>query len=408
MAVRSQGAIVAALVAWAMCGAALVALQRSTATGTPPESREGRQGFVTDSRIQPILNATQAGDYALARRLATTLIERPRNSFATSKEERFLKGTAYALRGEAAARLSDDAASLADYRQATILGHPGAPYQVGARLTVAAAQEVDPSRRTVLRQEVEAYFLIGAELGDPTCMQMLQTLYESQSRGSEGGYWSLLRHIGEDPPRTLEQIYNRGLDDNVRTQLSSALRQYSLTGGDAPTQGRLPGRSTLTAAYVDYGMRRQLAFIWRAFFSSGAPDATLMESFEQLRSLTTDNPFAETYLLLAGTTRPGADVILTVPNRTALSGTMLPGDWLVVRCGVLVHQALVWSVNRTTGGLTVLDPFYEFWQPSHNRCIHTFGLTPYRQARDDRELVQLALPEVIPLLEGVIAIRDRR
>ncbi len=407
MGIRPQGAVVAALFAWAMCGAALVAVQRSTATGTPRESRD-RQGFGTDPRIQPILNEIQAGEYASARRLATTLIARPRNSFASLKEERFLKGTAYELRGEAAARLSDDAAALADYRQATLLGHPDAPYQVGGRLTVAAAQEVDPSRRTALRQEAEAYFLIGAELGDPTCMQMLQTLYDSQGRGSEGGYWSLLRHIGEDSPRTLEQIYNRGLDDNVRAQLSTALRRYSLTGGDAPTMGRLPGRSTLTAAYVDYGMRRQLAFIWRAFFSNGAPDATLMESFERLRSLTTDNPFAETYLLLAGTTRPGADVILTVPDRTALSAAMLPGDSFVVRCGVLVHQAVVWSVNRTTGGVTVLDPFYEFWQPSHNRCVRTFGLIPYRQARGDRELVQLSLPEVVPLLEGVIATRDRR
>ena len=58
--------------------------------------------------------------------------------------------------------------------------------------------------------------------------------------------------------------------------------------------------------------------------------------------------------------------------------------------------------------LLMLDPFYEFWEPSHNPCVCTFALTRHRPDVEGHELVKLSLDEIVPMLEGVIAMRDRR
>ena len=45
------------------------------------------------------------------------------------------------------------------------------------------------------------------------------------------------------------------------------------------------------------------------------------------------------------------------PRRT-LAAAILPGDSIIVRCGGLTHQAVVWKIDAANNRVLMLDPFY--------------------------------------------------
>jgi hypothetical protein len=415
MAVRLQGRVVLVVVCGALCVAELLAQPLGQPQPSQPKPRQGKQqdpnsqGFRTNPELEEIIELTRRKEFRNARQRATSLIDRPQTEFSSPKQERFFKGTAFMLRAEAAAQSGqDDDAALADYKKAAELGEPTSPYQVAARISIIGSMEPDPARRAAMGRAMEAYYLMGAELGDTRAMEMLESYYKARGQLDDEHYWFLIRRVDTtlENQRIMIKVYAEGLDEADREQFKRSMRERSLSGGEVPGGTLLPGRSTLTAASIDLMMRRQLAFVWRAFFGGTGESEGLRETFKVWRESTANNAFVTPYLLIRSSVPDKSTDVISVPGRRELASVMLPGDQVIVRCGSLVHQATVWRLDKINNELRILDPFYEFWQPTHNSCIERFRLLPYKTGWIGRDLVILSLSEVEPILEAVIALRD--
>ena len=80
---------------------------------------------------------------------------------------------------------------------------------------------------------------------------------------------------------------------------------------------------------------------------------------------------------------------------------MLTGDQIMIRCSRLTHYAIVWAVDRDYQRVLLLDPYYEFGQPSHNPCITFYERKDYKH---NQHLVLILLPELQPMLVAVMTI----
>jgi hypothetical protein len=376
----------------------------------PVPTTEGRRGFVREPELSRISDLLNNRNFSAARDSATALIRRPRHSFDSPKVEQFMKASAFFLKAEVEAQTGNDSMAMHDFKQAAAMGHPDAPYQVAARLVIFGTRQKahHPQAARQMLVEAESFFKVGAELGCMECMESLAQLYRVQERTLEGQYWTLLWLMNQPADDILRfaNFYREAGNDNVREMAATALLQYSPTGGPtSSTSDGVPGRSALTSAFVDARMKRQLAFTWRAFFSEVSAKSTgLVEQLHTWQDLYSTAPFAAPLLLIHGSSTVEDSAIIPMPSRPALAARLLPGDELVVRCGSLAHQATVWEINKSSGTILLLDPFYEFWQPTHNRCVTAFEV----RTKYGRTLASVSLSEVQAMLVGVFAFRDRR
>ena len=366
------------------------------------------RGFVTDSDLAAIMDLLEKNQFSKARALATRVIARPSHTFSSPKREQFLKANALYFRGEAEARMSDDTGATRDFKQAAAMGDAQSAYQVATILAHQWAEARDSQTATRLILLAQSYLEMGAELGRSECISPLRELYGREGRTLEQHYWFLLERMAASPKnlQKFAQSYRGFFGEKDRALFEEALREHSPTGGSvAATADGIPGRSVLTAAFVDFAMRRQLEFVWRAFFAADTAEAPgVLEGLRGHQRNYAGIPFAAPLLLVHATSVPGDSAIIAFPSRPELASHVLPGDEVVVRCGSLNHAAVVWAIDKPKRSILLLDPFYEFWQPSHNRCIKVFQVRPYKYGR---ELVSASWPEVQDILEGVIAFRDR-
>ena len=128
----------------------------------------------------------------------------------------------------------------------------------------------------------------------------------------------------------------------------------------------------------------------------------MMQVFNGYRDAIRRNPLADLFLLV-NKEYAAEKSAFTLTNDQLLEN-MLAGDQIMVRCGRLAHYAIVWAVDRDNQRVLLLDPFDEFWQPSHNPCITFFERKDYKH---NRHLVHLLLSELQPMLIAVMTIRDR-
>ncbi len=366
-------------------------------------------GFVTQPELQRIVTAIRAKRLPEARRLADALIAKPKPLASSSgaRLRQFVRANAYYLRGQINEQDGAPEAATEDYARASDLGQPDAPYLAGAHLLIQARQE-NPAAAN-LKARAFKYLQMGAELGDPRCMEVLQGIYKSQGKKEEMNYWFLLQRMSEPLERMqqFKKFYEQQYTSADRAFLASVVKKLSVAGGSAPRVSReLPGRSDLTAAFVDGLMRVRLGFVWRAFFDpTRQTRVTVRQAFSNYRQAFPRNAFASVFLLAEKKRESDGPEVVALGSRTRLADCVLPGDEIIVRSGDRTHQATVWSIDRKTGKVLVLDPFPEFWQPSHNRDIKVFQRKPYRHYR---ELTALSWAEVKGILTAVIAIRDHR
>lgn len=379
--------------------------------GEPDQSRRvgllfealGR-GFRTPPELQVIKDLRDQGDTTQARAKATELIERSCNSFFSLKYERYLKSEALYLRGRIAFKLRDMRNALDDMEKAASLGNVKAPYHAGVILTLIGA---GGERLDNWRDKVHAYMLMGAELGVSDCIEWIKTFHATRRQVMQVGYWFLLAQMGQNAEgiRESERSYMHDLDDAQRTIFDQAMRTCSLSGGAVTSKiPRLPGRSTLTAAYVDLRMRSSLGRQLSVFFEEDKPENKhrLDDVFKvHRRWVRLRNPLADLWLLINQRYAAGSDAIVLEGNQ--LMDNLLAGDEIVVRCGRLVHHSQVWAIDQTKQEVLLEDPFYEFWQPTHNRCVTVFERQPYKY---ERYLVRISLLELRRVLVAVMTVRD--
>ena len=339
---------------------------------------------------------------------ATALIERASSTYPSTKQESLFKGQAYYLRGIGSAERGDDEASLEDMKRAAHWGHPFAPYQVAGRLTVQASSKENPTEREADLQEAHRYGLMGAELGDLDCIGLVQIAFRARGQVEDEHYWFLLERMSEGPEkiRQFQTFYSQDLNSDDRRLLDKVMRESSLSKGQyTSTVPGLPGRSTLTAAFVDLCMRKQLRFTWRAFFQEDAEAnaCPLRQVCEHFRRAVRTNPLADVWLLVHRRYHAGEEAVFLDTDQ--LLENMLPGDEIAVRCGRLSHYAIIWDVDPAKNSVWLLDPFDAFWQPSHNRAVTVFERQPHGQGR---HLVRVLRSELKPMLVAVFSIRDRQ
>jgi hypothetical protein len=363
-------------------------------------------GFDTPEELREIQELIRKDKLSKALKKATALARRAPESFSSVKHERFLRGSALYLQGQIAAELGDAEGSIRHMEAAASLGHPFAPYQAAARLLIEGALSKNSMELRARRDKAFQYYLMGAELGDTACIDQIQVIFRAKGDQAQEHYWFLLQRMSEEagPVRQFARLYETVYTAKDRLFLDKVMKKESISGGACPsTINGVPGRSTLVSAYVDLILRRQLRFVWGAFFSGTADKAhQMIQVFEEYRELIRHNPLADLLLLVNNKYAAGKPAIALASDQ--LSQNMLAGDQILVQCGRLSHYAIVWAVDRDKQRVLLLDPFDKFWKPSHNPCITVYNRVEYKHSR---HLVQLLLPEVQQMLVAVMTVRDR-
>jgi tetratricopeptide (TPR) repeat protein len=368
-----------------------------------PPSPDGFHASPEEHEVEKLINS---GQLVEAKERAKQMLDRAPASFDSPKRERHFKSNAHYLIGEIDSR-SGDADAESEFRKAAKMGHASAFYRVASYLTLRAKNETSIESQAKLFEEAMSFYQAGAELGEVDCMEILARALSKQNRVPEANYWFILQQMNEQASdmETIAEKYRR-LPDSYRENFASFMNASSLSGGPVKSDVKgLPGRSPLTAAFVDLAMRKQLEFVWRAFFSPSAPDEPLIKTFEHWRNVV-PKPFAEPFLIVPQPLDVKAPTIISVSSVDDITSRLLNGDSIVVRCGLLTHEATLWSLpSNHSDYVLLLDPYYEFWQPSHNACVSHLKLIPYRYQRD---LVQVRFSEMRNILQAVITIRDSR
>lgn len=364
-------------------------------------------GFRTPEELREIQELMQKGKLLEAREKATGLAIRAAESFSSVKSARFLRGEALYLQGQIAAEMGHTEGSIRHMVAAADLGHPFAPYQAAAHLLIEGAVSNDSMDLRAKRDKAFHYYLMGAELGDVVCIDHIQVALRAKGNKSQEHYWFLLKRMSEeaDPVRQFAHFYHTNYTAKDRLFLDKVMKEESLSGGPCPsTITGIPGRSTLVSAYVDLIMRKQLGFVWRAFYDDTgmAKSYPMMQVFDGYRDTVRGNPLADLFLLV--NQKYAADESNVALPSDQLFENMLAGDQIMVQCGRLVHYAIVWAVDRDNQRVLLLDPFDEPWQPSHNPSITFFERKDYKH---NRHLVHLSLSEVQQMLVAVMTVRER-
>jgi len=373
----------------------------AAAGGSPDAGALHPLGFVSDPEIDKIESLTKEGKRDAAHDLASAILARPPSAFHSAASERVLKATALFLRAQVA---KSEAEAMRDLLSAAAQGHPEAPYHIGAHLLIEARSS-GPERSARLAPQIEASFLAGAGLGDPQCMELLETIYKQSGKNDDANYWGLIRRMteaDENGRRAFDKVSREIFTSSDRSLLDRVLRQKSPSGGPTASAVRgVPGRSIPTSAFVDTWMRKQLAFVWRASFNPDAPDATVTQAFEDNRRVVRVDPFGQVLLLLGSRSGSGDGIVPL--SHDELAAAILPGDNIVVLSGGRSHYATVWAIDRGAGTVSVLDPFPEYWQPTHNAAITKMDRIDYAPGR---QLIRLSWPEVRDMLMAAIVVRD--
>jgi hypothetical protein len=365
------------------------------------------EGFREPEELSEIQELMQKDKLLEAREEATALTKRASESFPSVKHERFLRGSCLYLLGLIAAKLGDSEGSIRYMEAASDLGHPFAPYRAAAHLLIEGAISDDSMDLREKRDKAFHYYLMGAELGDVVCIDHIQLALRAKGKKSQEQYWFLLKRMSEeeDPVRQFAHFYHTTYTAKDRLFLDKVMKEESLSGGPCPsTITGIPGRSTLVSAYIDLIMRKQLRFVWLAFFQdTGMVEShPMMQVFDGYREVVRRNPLADLFLLV--NQKYAADKSTIALKSDQVLENMLAGDQIMVQFGRLAHYAIVWAVDKDNQRVLLLDPFDEFWQPSHNSCVTFFDRKAYKH---NRHLVHLSLTEVQQMLVVVMTIRDR-
>lgn len=365
-------------------------------------------GLRTEPMLDEIAESLNRNELDGAYRKATRVIDAEAAAFSTPAHERFVKAQAYALRAATANRRNDSDACLADYRMSADLGYGAAAHSYASHLSIESglSEATGPS----LPETLEAYFRMAAELGAPDAMDVLAAILERDGRKLEQHYWYLVKRMAAAPEVLVREmeIFHMGLSADDRSYFARAMAEFGVSGGPVTrsmANRGVAGRSPLTAAFVDLFMRRQLSFVWRAFYSDARAADThqdVLTSYGVFCEILARVPLVDLYLLVGGRTDTRDALIVSV-ERPALGRLILPGDSVVASADARQHVATVWSVDRERNSVALLDPFPEFWQPSHNSAIEQFAIRPYRY---HRSLIELSLSELSGILVALMTIRD--
>ena len=338
---------------------------------------------------------------------AQAVIAHPPKTYVTGhnidKSDQMNKARAYNLEAYAYMTLGRGDDAFDAWSEAAEMGDVDGLRSVAERLMLKIARSKVPERRAIFQQRMESTFLACAELADVFCINIVEAQYADEGDEDSSLYWLLLRNILRKETETA----TKNLSKEEQEQLNQVMRSHALAPPvPASPALNLPARTALTSAQVDLVLRLDLEKVWDFFWEEDnkAEEQTVLQLFREDQALLrSQTPFADGYLLLTSPTALKDPNIIRVRTQSQLMENLQNGDRLVVRCGQLTHMAIVWSVDARN--VVFLDPFYEFWQPTHNVCVKHMNLIAYKYSR---LLVGVPRDEVGKMLEAIATIRDAR
>ena len=364
-------------------------------------------GHYTEASAKQLLrnidSAIKAHDTAVAKRQIWQIIHTTENDFGSRRIADYVRGTALYMKAEIAYNEdNDEQGARESFMGAWILGNAQAPEKISILENPGEKQD------SVLLVKQLKYLRKAAELGDKGCMYKTQLLLSYfQKDELEFNYWGILGSMGEDSTSIADLMRTTASSDpSELLPFKQALKKFSIDGGAVrSTVPGLPGRSILTAAYVDLFLRTSLRDYWWQVWKpvDNGRANTLESAFKGAQTIVKHhNPASAVYLLTNTHLKTHEKSIPFDPAN--LLGVLLPGDQVFVRCGVLGHIATVWKIDKVHQKLYFLDPFYEFWQPSHNVCISHFSQDFYTNGR---YLTVIDAGDVQKIIVAIFTTRDR-
>lgn len=321
------------------------------------------------------------------------MLELPVHGFESVREANLFRTDAEFARARARRELHQLSASLRDFEQSANLGMRLSAFELGKLMESAASQNPDTASRNAQFDSALKWFTMAAELGDTDAMKRLKYLYRGRRKAGQGhrgdldweNYWWLLSELGHtsrEAPELIARFVSRSqqiFESNDVKSLERSIKKLALSWRSV-SAGSLPGRSFLTCAFVDTLMRRQLEFVWRAFYDPAQAKhqpPNVNQVFDNHKVSTPKTPFCEHYQLVVSNFSASLPDAISV-DRTLLAAILMPCDNLFSLDRDNAHYATLWSVEPDDDSVLILDPFPEFWHPEQNSSISAWKIIDYK------------------------------
>jgi hypothetical protein len=396
---------IAAIVAFglSLAGTDSISGQSPSSGGPPSEdilvqrairlTQAGRARYFTD-----IEQKLESGDFGAADALATAAID-SKDDGTNPQLAAYVRSLAFLHRAEARLRRGFPEEQVnADVAAAAGLGNLVAIRQLVRQYVQSARDSQPASARPPVGVAIDEVLRAGMDLGDRTTLQAVANGFGAVDQ-RQRTLAELLYGL-----QTKDSGVVRRIDRLAReTNLSDLLTAVAFVGGPrAGAAADLSSRDLLATLVAEDILRGTLArgLGFALPEKSVDPPLSLREIIELNNWLGEMTGMATVYHFVPESAPLGPRVLEM--SRRALGNTVATGDSVHVRCGALAHTAVVWSVDRGRDELLLLDPLFQYWQPSHNDCITTFSLVHFRYGY---YLTKLKLTEVLPMIDAVQALR---
>jgi hypothetical protein len=341
----------------------------------------------------------QSLDFAGAEALATAAIDM-NDEGGNPELQAYIRSLAFLRRADARRQLGRPEEFVnADVAAAADLGNLVAIRQLVRQYGQTAIDKKPSSARDVPGVDIDKVLTAGFDLGDAATLQAVALGFGSAFDARQRMLSKLLFDIRSNDPdfvRTVGALRRK-------PDLEKLLREIAFVGGPISYgPDRRPGRDVLATLFAEMSLRVNLARrLGRALpETQNDPPMSLREIIEMNNWLGDASGLATVYHFVPERANLGPRVLEM--SRMALASAIGAGDTVHVRCGALAHTAVIWSVNRGRDELVLMDPLFQYWQPSHNDCVTTFSLFHFRYGY---YFTRLSFKEVLPLVDAVESVR---
>jgi hypothetical protein len=367
------------------------------------------QGHIyVPEELDAITRLEARGDSAAVLHAYDGIIDKDASRFSSWPYANWVKSVAYLKRSRLKAELKQD--WVDDMAKAADLGNVEAAQQLSDSMIVSIRErrkgnpeydnvEVDP-------KELESYLRVGAELGSARSAEMLGSeSWPNTLNDKEKLYWTLIAiSFGRfgDKAHVMESL----IKERGNEKVNEAIEEFSPIGSvKAADIGGLPGRGNIATIFTDSNLRLSYGQSYgrRQTKSISTKTPKTLEEFRLLSAIGDETGLFRAYMMVPGERKFNNDSVISLKNEEIVT-KMGPGDTVVVRCGPMSHLAVVYKIDERSDRIFLADGLFQYWQPSHNSCVKSVILMPYRYGGC---LVGVSLAEITPMIQAVITFRDR-
>jgi hypothetical protein len=348
-------------------------------------------------------------DYTKVSNILDQITLLKKSEFSSPRRYNFVMGVAFYLKAEIASQRDSLPAALNYYRDAITFGNAIAASKAVDILNMVLLH-TDPKSEAYkqLSKELRLLLIMGAELEVPSCMESLYQYFQQHDDPDAGDYWFFMRRFSDSVIRQYEvfKVYETNFSSEDKSNFLRVFNKYSdIKDTVYRRTAGLPGRSIMTNLYIETLLHRDLLLWWGGFFDDNRkkePD-NLKDGFEFFKKrVFSFSPFIKEYAIINSRFKSSIPDHIELTNKQMVEN-ILPGDVLMINCGVLTHYATVFSIDKENKKFYFIDPLEDFWKPSHNNCVTTFHIYPYDYTR---ELVEIGFKDVENMIVADFTMRD--